>query len=1105
MRWWLLGLVVAAVLGAPGAVARAADRDPLPAPAPAPSVAEGRPEIYYLEDDAGRLVPVPGFGYRDFLELFRLREGLPAALEPPAALLESVVVRCDLARGDAAVGTCPATVECVVRQTRAGWASLPLGLDGLVLGGPPRHEGPGRGVVDADPDGGYRGWFDAPAGAGDARHRLVLDGTLPVELAADRDALAVRLPAATSVTVEVRTSRAAPEAAVLPPPPGRPAVARNADGTSTVTIAGVSGPVRIRLAAAGAAAGWEAVPQASVESLVRIDGRAAFIDAAIRLESLPPGTDTIDVALPPRTTLRAVRQPATLVERGGTPAAPTARIAIERGRDGRAAVELECERPVDPAGNAPLEAIGFGVAQVESWRQWGRVSLVVEGDWRAEWTDLPGVRRVDPAPAARRPGFVAAFAYDALPASLPIRVRPRVSRVVVEPEYRLDVGATRVALTARLRVVARGAPATALTLLVDPAFAIEDVGPPGIVDVTGVAVDGGRVTIPFLQPLTGEAVVEVRALSQVDREAERLAWRLPAPQADLVAPASVLVAADADIELLPDAAAIAGLVRQVAGSRSRADGEAALSYRMDGTRATFGATRRFLAQRVDATVDARLRFDDVDAEVAETVRLDVAHVPLEAVEFVLPEAVVAAGTLEIRQGGVALDPVVVAPRDDFEATNAADQLVRVVLAEPLLGAGELTLTYRVRITAPAPETTAAADLPLALPAAARIERQTVAIEPADRLAVEVRGDGWRPEVTEDDAMQAWTAVRPQRVVPLAVAARRRSAADVVVEAAWLRTGARTDRREDVATFVVTGGGDGVTCSVPAPPGTVSCTVELDGVPLAATRDADGRFAVPLPRAPAGRRRVLEVVTISARPTGWAALAARAGMPERLRIDPPSFGSDVAQRRFYVEIATRADEHVFGAPGAWTSQQRWRLGGAGVERTAAVDPAALAAWIRDAAGGNAAAGVEPSLVGARAVYSGVGPPGAADLWLVPTWFMVLLASGATLAGGLALAYRPALRRTAVVLPGIAAAGLAAAAFPGLAPLAAQAALPGVALSLLAWALRARLDPAARRPAAAAAAVVSGSSLTRAVTAPSLVVSESSLARDGSVTAGGRAAP
>ena len=1110
---WVLGLIVWAALNAAhGAAARAADPDPVPPaprPAAAPAVTEERPEIFYLQDAGGRLVPVPGFRYRDFLELFRLREGLPAALEPPAAVVESLVVRCDLARGDAAAGTCPATVECAVRQTRGGWARIPLGLDRFVIAGAPRHEGPGRAIVDADPDGGYRGWFDAPDGNGDARHLLVMEGTLPVELAAGRDTLALRLPAATAATVELRTSRDAPEVAVLPPPPGRPVVARGAAGVSTVTIAGVSGAIRIRLAAAGAgAADWEAVPESSVESVVRVDGRSAFIDAAIRLSNLRPGTRTIDVALPPRTTLRTVRPPATLVARGGTADAPTATIAIERGRDGAAVVDLECERPVDPAGEAAFEAVGFGVSQVESWRQWGRVSLVVDGDWRLEWTDRPGVRRVDPPPASRRPGFVAAFAYDAQPASLPVRVRPLVGRVVVEPEYRYDVGATRVALAARLRVVARGAPATALTLVVDRAFQIEDVGPPGVVDAAAVAVERGRVTIPFLQPLSGEAMIEVRCSSAIERDLARLEWQLPAPRADLVAPARVVVAADADIEILPDPSASLGLVRQVSGGRDRVAGEAAITYRMDGTTATFAATRRFLERRFDATIDATLRFDEFGTEVAETLRLDVAHVPLEVVEFTLPDVVVSAGSLEIRQDGTPLDPVVVAPVDDVGAAagppaDAAAQVVRAVLAEPLLGTGELTVTFRVPTPPVPPQATVAADVPLAVPAEARIERQSFAVERWDRLTVEVRGEGWRADLTEDEAARAWTAARTQTVVPLALSARRRVAVDVVAEAAWLRTQVLADRREDVATYVLSGGGDGASIFVPAAADVVSCTIELDGTQLAAIRDAAGRFAVTLPVATAVRRRVLEVRTTTARPSGWAGLAARLGLPVRLRLDPPQFGARVAQRRFFWEIATRPDEHVFGSPTAWSPQQRWRLGRFGFERVSAVEPAALAAWIRAAAGSAVAPPDEPSLVESRTIYSGVGPPGAATVWLLPNWFAVLVASGVALAAGLAFAYVPAARRPAVVLPFVAIVGLAAAAMPDLAPLAAQAALPGVALSLVAWGLRDWLDRDLRRSGAAGAApAVSASSLTRAIAPPSLVVAESRLGRDGSVTAGGR---
>ena len=55
----------------------------------------------------------------------------------------------------------------------------------------------------------------------------------------------------------------------------------------------------------------------------------------------------------------------------------------------------------------------------------------------------------------------------AQPARLPLRVRPRSSRLVIEPEYRYDVAAARVSLDARLRVSVRGAPASRIVVLLE--------------------------------------------------------------------------------------------------------------------------------------------------------------------------------------------------------------------------------------------------------------------------------------------------------------------------------------------------------------------------------------------------------------------------------------------------------------------------------------------------------------------------------------------------------------------------------------------------------------------------------------------------------------
>lgn len=1090
------------------------------APASRRRIDEVGPEIFYLEDDGGRLVPVPGFSYRDFVKLFRMQEGLPGALQPPAAVLERLRVRLDLHQAAAENGrTCPAVVECTVRQTRGGWVQLPIDLQGLLLSGTTRHDGPGRMVVDSDvARGGYRLWFDdVPAKGADTTHVVTLEGSVAVDATAAALAVILRLPPAVVSTVELASDRAAPIVTVQPAPQQQRVTTTATDGGSLTVIAGMAGDVRIRLADTNAAPpAWNGVPEAAVESLVRIDGRHAFTDATIRLASLAPELRVVRIALPPRNLLRSVRAPAAIVARGGTDTAPTVDVAIEPGRDGEAVIDLQCERPIDPSESQPFEAAGFAVEQVEAWRQWGRVSLVIEGEWRAEWSPGPGVRRVDPPTSARRQGFVAAFAYDTQPASLPVRVKPRQSRVVIEPDYRYTVGAARLELLARLRVNASGGPATSVVVTIDPAWTIDEVGPAGVVDVGGVTADRGTVTIPLSQAVTGDTLIELRASRLIDRDATRLTWKLPVPQANLVAPAAVVVEADSDIEILPDTAASVGLVRQSAAAVPRAGSDtSALVYRLDLPQAMFAATRRFLERRVTAAVSTRVEVDEGDIGVAQSVRLDVVHVPLQYVELWVPEAVNDSGTLEVRQGATLLDPFTV-PEPAAEPTVAATSAVcmRAILFEPLLGAGDLEISYRLPAQSVPEESTVAVDVPLVLPAVGRLGRQVAVVQATDTLTVDVRGDAWRSEAGPADTPRSWATSKPQEILPLAIAGRQRSnAAGTIIEAAWLQTRLLADQREDLATYVLGGSGAAVSVSLPADGGgeAASCTARLDGGMVPTTVRKDGTTVVEVPSAADARPRMLEIRRVSARNEMGSGLVHAIGLPAAVDLAAPVFTAGVVQRRFYWEITARSDEHILGTPASWTSQQRWRWQGTSFQRLPVVSREALAAWI-EATGSvvgpqrTAAPVPEPALVERRLVYSGVGPPGTARVWVVPAWCLVLVASGITLAAGLAVAYRARLRRTAIILPIIAVTMLAAAAMPDLAALLGQAAVPGLALSLVAWMLRGLLDRPAEVPVRPSPAVISPSSMTRSLGAspsvsgaPSLVVAGSSLRREDSLTA------
>ena len=896
------------------------------------SIEEIQPELFYVPDEGGRLVPVPGFRYRDFVDLFRIKEGLAGGLQPPGAVLENVVVKIDArevaprAEGHDQV-TCPATVELTIRQIQEGWTPIPLESGGMILSAAPRHEGPGRMIVDVEPGrSGYRAWFDAtPEAGGDVRHSVVLEGRMPVESTATHEAFAFRVPAAVASQIDVISRRLTPDVTVSPES-AEPSVTATADGGSVVSVRGLAGDVRIRVG--DESVGRSPAALATSESTVRIDGRNAVTETTIRLGNLAAGPRRMTITLPPESALREVKPPATLLARGGTRDAPTAEVSLDVAADGTAIVALVCEQAIDPTGEASFEAVGFGVDGLTAWRQWGRVSLLVDGEWLVTWSDVPQLRRVDPPANVRQPGFVAAFAYDALPASLPLRVRPRRSRVVIEPEYRYDVAGMRVTLDAKFRVAARGAP----------------VGPPGAVDAAGATSDDGLLVVPFAQPLTGDIVVMMRATLPVETDADRVAWTLPTPRADVVGPAVVAIGARSDIELLPDNESIIGLVRQTAASAAVADADTtALVYRLDAAEGGFAANRRFLPRRIEASIAAQASVDTTEIAVEQVIRLNVLHVPLESIELAVPAAVVDAGGITVRQDDAPLDPTEVGLVDETAADAVPETRVRVILPEPLLGEGELSVRFRIPTPAIPPQSTVAIDMPLVQPLDAAIGRETVAISAPDSTIVGVRGDAWRRDMAPAAAATlGWTAMKPQRGVPLTLSTRGADATrSMVIEAAWLQTRLMGGIREEIRRYVVSSARDAIVLTFPGvadreAESAVIHEVRLDGDLVPATVRG-GRLVVDLPRTDPARRWQLDLRSTSRRDTGWSGVAASLGLPGPIRLAPPVFEPPVLERRFYWTLHVRPDEHVFGLPAGWTAQQRWQRGRIGWEQRPAATP------------------------------------------------------------------------------------------------------------------------------------------------------------------------
>jgi hypothetical protein len=706
------------------------------------------------------------------------------------------------------------------------------------------------------------------------------------------------------------------------------------------------------------------------------------------------------------------------------------------------------------------------------------VSIVVDGDWQPSWEDNPGIRRVDP-PAGERPsGFVAAFAYDVQPASMPVRIRPRRSRVLVEPEYRYDVSASQIALAARLRLAARGAPVTSLTLVLAPEWILEDVGPATLVDAAAVRSEGDRITLPFVQPILGDAVIELRAVRAIEPAADRVGWTMPVPQADLVGPAVVVVTADSDIELLPDATATVGLVRQTASGVEPSDADRiALAYRLDAAEGAFAAARRFLPRRVESSVMTRVTIDDRQIVVDETVQLNVLYVPLEFFELLVPGSLMKGGTLQIRQGDSVLEAIDAGATSELDGNGEPLRLIRSLLPVPLIGNGTLNIRYGLAVPRLPREATVAVDVPIPLPVVTTSGRQSAFVDDGPSVVVAVRGDTWRREISGQGtaASRSYSTSKPQSFLPLAVSARSREAASVtVIEAAWLQTRLYPKVREDITTYVVSGLGGPLEIGLPdGIEDFENVEVRLDGNPVSTAVRPGGGIVVPIPEGENGRR-IVEIRFSSP----WGGTAAGLGLPWPLPLAAPTFASDVVQRRFYREVLASPDDQLFGVPPHWTSQQRWNWTGSGWGQRAATSPEDLVTWIRTAGGKPQATTLmagDPTLRQSRFVFAGVGAPGRSTVWLMPTWFIVLVASGVTLSIGLLFVYWPSLLRTTSVLALIGVIGLLAAAVPDTAVLVGQAAVPGAIMAIIAAVLRRVLDPPSAR--SRPAPPIPASSMTR----------------------------
>lgn len=1047
-----------------------AEESPVPAAASPGGVREAEPAVYLLPDGEGGYKPVINFPLDKFKQLLELERQLAAGSSKPAYAVELT--------GDGVVNGSRARLqlEFQVTVTESGWTRAPLGLDEAVL---LSHEHQGGGeylLLPADDGRGYVAWF---RGGEEKPHRLLLTVHVPVTRVGGESQLKLALPRLTTSQFALRLPI---RNAVVRAPPGVE-IETSDDGDAHVTA--------VKAVGAGSAldfrwrdpsndpSGLATAITATGTLQVQLDGQAATTAAELNVSTADGALDRFTVVLPAGATLISGEAEGYAV----TPLPAAANSAPGRGAlvevrpldrsQRQVVVRLVTEQALPSPGSLELvDLAGFDV--VGARRQSGFVALRVVGDWQVVFGDRRNMREVassDLPAAMKTDNLSAGFEYLAQPSSLLVRLAPRRPRVAVEPEYLFRIGADTVKLEARWRYTVRGARVFALDIeFPDESWEIEEIGPPGVVDLDGVLLEQLQpLSIPLLQAGLGEFEIRCRARRRRERADEEVKFTLPRPLANSVGSARLAVLPADNVELTPRREQMAGLVRQPSATiELPPHHQEPLFYRGETGKAQFVADCRVLQRVAAAQLTTRVAWGDAARQVEQQLSFAVKYEPLDRIALRVPRELA-----DPRRCEATLDGQAVAWVADPQGSSADGnwQLVQVALPQPLLGAAELSVRYSLPELPLTPRASVPLILPLVAPHGIEVTRHEAYVELQPGLQARPRGEPWRAAAGASAAGSGGTSLRlvtegQVSELPLVLSLEDPEAFGApVVDRAWIQSWLGGGLRQDRAAFLLRTRRPRVAISLPA--GAIPATLEVrvDGRRVAATASATGAYLIPLDAPQANREHVsIELIYDLPRPAGM-----------QLQLSPPRFEEDVRVNQTYWQVVVPKNEHVVTGPAIYAAEFDWAWQDYFWGRQPQWEQFELETW------SNASHRAALPAATNRYLYGTVGPPIDLELRVAPRWLIVFLASGGALLAGLAVVYVPALRRPTLLVAVLVVFVALGVAFPEPALMLLQAASLGGVLVLVAAVLRRRF---ARRPSgytAPSTLVRPGSSIARRVEA------------------------
>lgn len=1006
-------------------------------------------EIYLLRDKDGNLVKVAtNLTLEEYIRLYGERNNLDPPDAPPAFAFDQVNYQGKVSGRHAELQV---TIRGrVVGESSDGWIRIPIGLKRCVLSDVVTHQGEGDFFLTWEEADGHVCWINAKE---QSQHMFALEVLTPVQV----------LSRATQFTVDGPRARSrftqfiVPTADVIAVNSGLRVVAQpSGDSATRFSFDFAGGELQF---------GWQPKGSESVEQVTRFESATQTrfelhgpeqISARcdITVTGLGDQVSSFIVQLPAdfelvNTPLRGFRMS---IESDDNQAETVQRVLVVSNQPvDEAVVRIEARyRKPDtesqqtesgaPDVVAPDEnsesglkrlpsAIDFGGFQIEeSVRQSGSIDFVVDDGWTVGWETRGDIRRGTlPTDLVGSSESSASFEFFSNAYSISGTLEPQSTELRIRPRFVFQVRQNEVLLESQLVCQYQG-PGRRVLLADYTGWSVDQV----ILESDDLITLDDQISENQLQlaiqtpqsTTRGEFVIRIRSrlpLQLDDSNVGLLNLKCPIPAAAegqtqiriQLQPANVVLLPDDNVELIPDPAALSGLVRDGSSDYQQwelpARAQQPLVYLASDTQSDpeFVGAVKLNSRHMLVVSKATISLQEREAQFQHSLQYNIAYAPIRHLTLDVPEILAEPKKLQVFMVGSEDGQNRLLPWNQIELTETEDLAtgrtrVEVDLLADRNGNLELIVQYSEQL--PLIQTDAASDVNLNLVLPVLNEETTLVTHQLALLTtldfdMATTDANWQLGTAQgdDEAVAGTMLVSNSDTGNVGLSLKLRKdiqGSNASIHRMWLQTVITQQGRRERAAIELHTNDSIVRVLIPHwnRVDQEGLIISIDGqnIPLGQQNiDANGEFSLRVASEARDATYLLEF---------WYAVNSDT-VESRIQVEFPSIPGALFSGRCYWQLVTPTNYHVYQTPNTMISEQNWQWKGWYWGRDSNLGQASLERWM-----GVPAQLALPSHTN-RYLFSSIGSAGEFSITLMSRSTLLLVVSGIVLLIGLCMMYLP----------------------------------------------------------------------------------------------------